>query len=292
MFKKILLLLLVLTWCPAFAAEPQQSAQPDPKIIRCAVIGGMSMTTGLWKEISNMFEADTGYKVVVVAKGPRPVLADAIHKGKVDLLTMHSGDITTDVVADGYAVNMKPWTRNDLVIVGPASDPAKIAGMTDGAEALKKIARAKANFVDLQDIGIREMGHNLWKRAGIHPKGKWFLKDESGGHLDFLGFAAKHNAYVIFGRMPIVTGKVNSHNLKILVEKDPSMRRPYVVMEANPEVFPGTNVKGARALADYLLSDKVQSFLATYGKERNNGFPFFYPVGPKYRENKPATVGD
>lgn len=270
----------------------QTIQQPDPKIIRVAVIGGMSITTGLWKEITRMFETETGYKVVVVAKGPRPGLADAMRKGKVDMLTMHSGDITTDVVADGYAVNMRPWTRNDLVILGPASDPAKIAGMTDGAEALKKIALAKCNYVDLQDIGIREMGHSLWKRAGIHPNGKWFLKDESGGHLDFLGFAAKHNAYVIFGRMPVVLGKVNSHNLKILVEKDPSMRRPYVVMEANPAVFPATNVQGAHALADYLLSEKVQTFLTTFGKDRNNGFPFFYPVGQKYLEKKPVLAGD
>ncbi len=28
--------------------------------------------------------------------------------GKVDLLTMHSGDITTDLVADGYGVNHAP----------------------------------------------------------------------------------------------------------------------------------------------------------------------------------------
>ncbi|MEA5112547.1 MAG: hypothetical protein VB050_00820 [Geobacteraceae bacterium] len=281
MIARLVLFLVLATVCPVFAAEaPMSSDAPGGRIVRCAVIGGMSMTTGLWEEITRMFEADTGYKVVVVSAGQRPKLAESLRKGEVDLLTMHSGDITTDQVADGFGVNMRPWTRNDLVIVGPASDPAKIAGMTDGAEALKKIAKAQANFVDIQDIGARELSHTLWKRVGIHPQGKWYLKDESGGHLDFIGFAARHNAYLVFGRMPITMGKVSSHNMKILVERDPTMKRPYIVMEANPLMFPKANVKGARALSNYLLSEKIQKFIADYGKDKNGGFPFFYPVSP------------
>jgi len=77
--------------------------------------------TGLWQEIAKMFEAQTGYRVEVVATGPRPILDTAMRAGKVDLLTMHSGDITTDLVADGFGINMRPWTRNELCIVGPVS---------------------------------------------------------------------------------------------------------------------------------------------------------------------------
>src|SRR5208283_5636059 len=112
------------------------------RVVRCAVIGGMTMT-GLWPEISKLFEAQTGYHVEVIATGERPLLDKAIRAGKVDLLTMHSGDITTDIVADGIGVNMQPWTRNELVIVGPTNDPAGIRGMTNGPEALKKIAGAQ-----------------------------------------------------------------------------------------------------------------------------------------------------
>ncbi|OHD64320.1 MAG: hypothetical protein A2176_01645 [Spirochaetes bacterium RBG_13_51_14] len=78
----------------------ENPVKPDPKIVRTAVIGGMVMTK-LWDEISKKFEAKTGYKVVVVARGPRPILDKAFREGKADLLTMHSGDITTDLVADG-----------------------------------------------------------------------------------------------------------------------------------------------------------------------------------------------
>jgi tungstate transport system substrate-binding protein len=282
MLRRILLAILIFTACPAFADElPKQNAHADQKVVRTAIIGGMSMTTDLWAEISKMFEADTGYKVEVVAAGPRPGLADAMRQGKVDFLTMHSGDITTDLVADGYAVNMRPWVRNDLIILGPASDPAGIAGYTDGVAALKRIAATKSNFIDTKGIGPRELGNSLWKKAGINPTGKWVIKDESKGHYDVLNFVQKNNAYIIIGRIPVITGKLGKHNLKIMVEKDPTMRRPYIAMEANPERFPETNVKGARALADYLLSDKVQSFLTRFGTDKNNGIPMYHPLKQK-----------
>jgi len=271
------LAVVVLLSVASLARAGEAPAKADPKVVRTAVIGGMVMT-GLWPEIAKMFQADTGLKVEVVASGPRPVISEAFREGKADLLTMHSGDITTDLVADGYGVRMRPWTRNDLVIVGPEADPAKIGGLKDGAEALRRIAQAQAPFLDFQGIGTREMSHKMWRKAGVEPKGEWVLKDESKGHLDALGFARKRGAYVVVGRAPVLFGKLKAEGMKILVEGDPDMRRPYVVMEASPKRFPDANHAGARALADFLLSAKVQRFLATFGADDHGGIPLFHPV--------------
>lgn len=43
------------------------------------------------------------------------------------------------------------------------------------------------------------------------------------------------------------------------------MRRPYIVLEADARRFPAAQVAGTRALADFLLSDATQGFLATFG---------------------------
>lgn len=275
-------LMLLMLACTLQATEFRQpKMEADPKVVRAAVIGGMSLTTELFAEIARMFEADTGYRVKVVAGGPRPGLADALRKGEADFLTMHSGDITTDLVADGYGINMRPWTRNDLIIIGPASDPAGITGYTDGAAALRRIADTRSNFIDFKGIGPRELGNTLWKRSGRKMTGSWVIKDEIGDHDDVLAFVEKKKAYMIIGRIPVVTGKLGRHNLRIMVEKDPTMRRPYIAMEANPQTFPHANVKGAQALSDFLLSDKIQNFLATYGTERNNGIPLFHPLARK-----------
>jgi tungstate transport system substrate-binding protein len=56
------------------------------------------------------------------------------------------------------------------------------------------------------------------------------------------------------------------------------MRRPFIVMEANPEKFPHANNTGAKALSDFLLSPKVQSFLAEFGQKTTGRGPLFHPI--------------
>jgi tungstate transport system substrate-binding protein len=249
----------------------------DTHVVRCAVIGGMTMT-GLWPEIAKRFEAQTGYKIEVIATGPRPELDKAMRAGEVDLLTMHSGDITTDLVADGFGVNMRPWTRNELCIVGPPDDPAHIRGMTNGAAALRKIAEAKARFVDFEGIGSRELVHTLWRLAGIEPRGDWLLKDDTVSKWNVLQFARTNNAYVVVGFIPAQMGKMPAGGMEILVKGDPVMRRPFIVMETNPKKIPQVNFTGARTLSDFLLSSKVQNFLLEFGRQTNGPGPLFFPV--------------
>ena len=252
-------------------------APADRHVVRCAVIGGMTMT-GLWPEIAKMFEAQTGYKVEVVATGARPILDTAMRAGKVDLLTMHSGDITTDLVADGYGINMRPWTRNELCIVGPPHDPAHIRGMTNGAAALRKIAETKSRFVDFEGIGSRELVHTLWRLADTEPKGDWVLKDDTVSKFNILQFARTNDAYVVVGYIPAQMGKMPAGGMEILVTGDPVMRRPFIVMETNPQKFPNVNYTGAKALSDFLLSAKVQNFLLEFGRQTNGPGPLFFPV--------------
>ena len=254
-----------------------QAESPPTKVVRVAVINGMIMT-GLWPRMVEMFEAESGYKIETVATGERPALDNAFRASKADLITMHSGDITTTLVADGFATRMRPWALNELVIVGPKSDPAGIRGMHDGVAAMKKIAETKSRFVDFGDIGSREVAHSLWQRAEIEPRGDWLLKDESAAKRLVVEFAHEHEAYVIVGRIPILFGRMPSDGMEIMVEGDPAMRRPFIVMEAEPTKFPEANAVGARAFSDFLLSEKVQSFLADFGCKEHGGLPLFYPV--------------
>lgn len=258
-------------------SRPAAKTSPDNDVVRCAVIGGMTMT-GLWPEIVKMFEAQSGYHCELVATGPRPEISEVFRAGKADLITMHSGDITTDLVADGYGMNMRPWTRNDLSIVGPTNDPAGIRGMTNGAAALRRIAESKSHFVDFQGVGSREMAHNIWRDAGVEPKGDWVIKDEAVSKFDILQFARSNNSYVIVGYIPAHFGKMNAVGMEIFIQGDPAMRRPFIVMEANPKKFPNANHFGAHALADFLLSPKVQTFLADSADKTTGRGPLFHPV--------------
>ena len=77
--------LLFLIFFMAVLCTPSQADKenrPDPKPVRVAVIGGMTMTP-LWGELQKRFEADTGIPVRVVVTGTKPVLARAMKEGRV-----------------------------------------------------------------------------------------------------------------------------------------------------------------------------------------------------------------
>ncbi|MBN2319983.1 MAG: substrate-binding domain-containing protein [Acidobacteria bacterium] len=266
----VLLLTATSTFC-IFGETPS-------KPVRVAVIGGMTMTP-LWGEIQEKFEAETGIQIEVVITGEKPALAHAMREGKVDFLTMHSSDTTTNLVADGWARDLRPWAKNDLVIVGTADDPAGISGMRDGVAAVRKIAETQSNWLDFLSNGPRETAHTLFSRAGVRMIGPWVLKYEHTGTRSILHYVASRNAYMIVGRMPILFHKMESDpNVKIMVQGDPDMRRPYMSMAANPERFPFANFKGASKLSDFLLSDRIQNFLASYDGGIGDGVPIFIPV--------------
>lgn len=269
------------------ACSPRTATAESKPVIRVAVIGGMTMT-GFWQELAAKFEADTGWKTQLVITGPKTVISEPFKRGEVDVLTMHSSDQTTDLVANGFGTNLRPWARNEHTIVGPPSDPAGIRGMKDGAEALKKIAASHAPFVDFYGPGSRELTHKLWQRAELKPEGDWVIKDESGSPQEIVAFAEKKRAYVVVGRIPVTNGKMALGSMEVLVQGDPEMRRPYVVIEANAAKFPKTNSAGARALTDWLVGEQGQGFILDYGRKCPGGIPLYYPVSVP-QEPRPAT---
>lgn len=237
------------------------------------------MHTGLWPAVARRFEADTGYKVVVTVSGNRWLLDEAFRAGEADLLTMHDGDNATGLLDEGFGVHLRPWTRNEFVILGPASDPANIRGLRDGAVALQRIARAQAPFVNFQNSGSRDITSRLWQTAGVTPQGAWLLQDESTSSEEAMAFAHEMKAYVLLGRIPSIQGIFPSDGLEILVQGDPAMRRSFIVMEANAERLPGANTLGARVLSDYLLSKRTQRLLLEFGTYAPGQMPQFYPGG-------------
>ena len=59
------------------------------------------------------------------------------------------------------------------------------------------------------------------------------------------------------------------------VEGDPALLNVYSVMEVTPERFPAVNHSGARAFADFLLSEDARTVIQGFGTERF-GEPLFF----------------
>lgn len=268
------------------ALLPAQSGAADKPVkapVKVAIIGGMTLG-GMWQELSEKFTKETGWPVELVTTGPKAVLSEAFKAGNCDLLTMHASDEATELVANGFGIDMKPWARNEHCIMGPPSDPAHIRGLKEGATALKKIAESKSPFVDFMGPGSREVSHRLWTAAGVEPKGDWVLKDESPLPQSVVEYAASKGAYVIVGRIPILKGKIPSNGMEVMVQGDPNMRRPYVVMKADPKRFPKSNQEGAKALFEWMTGDPGQAFLKAYQISKPDALPLFFPAMSEARQ--------
>lgn len=255
-------------------AEPP-AARPPPQTIRCAVIGGMT-ETGFWPELAARYERLTGNKVEVVATGPKPVVVAAFRKGGVDLITVHACDAMVNLVADGLAVDPRPWLRNDLVIVGPADDPAHIRGEPDAVVALGRIASSKAKLLVHASSGADAVLEDLVEAGHVALPAESLVAFAGDNH-DVLARAAHDHAYVIVGRIPFGTGKLKQDGIELMVRGDPRLRRPYLVeVAAGPPDDP--RLIAARDFAAYLRQPETQRWIATFGKGRLDDQSLFFPV--------------
>ena len=259
------------------AASPAAAppAAPAPKqTIRVAVIGGM-IETGFWAEVAGRFERSTGHTVELVASGPKPKVLEAFRKGGIDLVTTHACDAIVNVVADGLGADPQPWARNDLIIVGPAADPAGIRGQRDAIAAVRAIIDTKQKLLVHASMGADEVLHDLLEagRLTLPAASTVVMADERG---DLLAQAAAASAYTLVGRIPFASKKLPSAGLELMVQGDLRLRRPYlVVVAAGPD---DPRRRAARELAAYLRSPATQTFIDGFGRGRWDPEPVFYPV--------------
>jgi tungstate transport system substrate-binding protein len=270
------LALLALVACSCSSSENAAPAPLAPQTIRVAVIGGMT-ETGLWPALADRFTKETGHKIQLVATGPKPVVIDAFRKGGVDLLTLHTSDGIVNVVADGLAVDPQPWLRNDLVIVGPAADPAGIRGMKDATAAVKQLLAHGDKIVVHASMGADIVLGDLMEEAHLTmPDGAAILY--SGDRpQQVLARAAEANAYTLVGRIPWLQGKIPHAGLELMVAGDPHLRRPYLVVVA-AGAADDDRLRAAHQLADWLRSPATQTFIGTFGKGQYDDQPLFFPI--------------
>src|SRR5689334_17684768 len=98
--------------------------------------------SGLFGYLLPKFSKKTGIKVRVVALGTGQAL-DLARRGDADVVFVHDKAAELKFLSEGWSTRRYDVMYNDFVIVGPRSDPAKIAGSKNVLDALRKIAAAK-----------------------------------------------------------------------------------------------------------------------------------------------------
>ena len=231
--------------------------------------------TGLFGCILPAFKKDTGIDVRVVALGTGQAL-DMARRGDADIAFVHDRPAEDKFVAEGAGINRKDVMYNDFVIIGPKSDPAKVAGGKDAAAALKKIADAKAPFVSRGDkSGTHAAELRLWKSAGVDleaAKNLWY-RDTGSGMGPALNTASSIGGYILSDRGTWLSFK-NKGDLTVVVEGDRVLFNPYGVMLVNPAKHPHVKQADAQRFIDWLVSPAGQKSIADY---KIDGQQLFFP---------------
>ena len=231
--------------------------------------------SGLFAHLLPLFEKDTGIKVRVVALGTGQAL-DMARRGDADVVFVHDQAAEEKFVAEGFGVRRLPVMYNDFVLVGPKSDPAKIAGGKDILVALQKIAAAQAPFVSRGDkSGTHAAELRYWKAAGVDldaKKGAWY-KDTGSGMGPTLNTASSMNGYVLTDRGTWLSFR-NRGDLAILVEGDQKLFNQYGVMLVNPAKHPHVKKDLGQQFVDWVVSPQGQAAIAGY---KIGGEQLFFP---------------
>ena len=219
-----------------------------------------TQNAGLFGHLLPLFEAETGIEVRVVAVGTGQALRLA-RNGDADLLLVHDKPSEEAFVAEGYGSERFDLMYNDFVLVGPAADPAGIAGTGDAAAALAGIAAAKAPFVSRgDDSGTHRRERALWAAAGVDPtgaSGTWY-REAGQGMGATLNTATMMEAYTLADRGTWLSMR-GRLDLRILVEGDARLRNQYGVTLVSAERHPHVKAEHAQRFAEWLLSPTGQA---------------------------------
>lgn len=124
---------------------------------------------------------------------------------------------------------LQGWQAMDtrFVLIGPAADPAGVAGLRDAAEALRRIAWRGAPFVSRgHGSGAHDAELRLWRAAGVDPlraRGRWY-REVGGSAGAALDTAAALDAYALPERGAWLAFR-DRRNLRVFVEDDQRLSR-------------------------------------------------------------------
>jgi tungstate transport system substrate-binding protein len=273
------------------AAPTEAPAAAPAKLILATTTS--TADSGLLDAILPDFRERFTAEVDVVAVGTGQAL-EIGSKGDADVVLVHSRKGEDQFVADGNAKERFDVMYNDYIVVGPANDPAGVAGMALAKEGFQAIADAGAPFASRGDnSGTHTKELAIWASMPFTPTAEMGWYSSLGqGMGDTLVFANEQQAYTLTDRGTYLSMRDVLPDLAILVggenlaeNQDKVLLNPYGVLAVNPEMHPNVNAALAAQFVEWLTSVEVQRMIGDYGVD-TFGQPLFYPSSAQWQASQ------
>lgn len=262
---------------PTLVPATNIPAPANPTLILATTTS--TQDSGLLDVLVPMFERQSGYMVKTIAVGSGQAMKMG-EEGNADVLLVHAPASEGAFMEAGNGTDRFLVMHNDFIIIGPASDPARIKGMASALESFEAIYESGSPFITRgDDSGTHNKEVALWKSTGLDPAGQaWYIETGQGMGAS-MTVASEKEAYILTDRATYLANKDN-YRLEVLVEGDTSLLNVYHVITVNPHKWLTVNYDGARAFAIFLTHPAAQNVIAEFGVEKF-GQPLFYPDAGK-----------
>jgi len=218
--------------------------------------------SGLLDRLVPAFQAETGYRVKVVAVGSGQAL-ELVVRGEVDAALTHCPPRERELLEAGVLAQRHEVMYNAFWLVGPVADPAGAAGLPLPA-ALAAVASSGAPFFSRGDgSGTHLAELALWEEIGVSPAGAWYQRTGQGMAAT-LRVAAERRAYALTDSATFLGTGATAGLVRLDRTPEPRLNVYSVVLPA-PGRHPAVNYDGAEEFVRFILSDTARTIIEDTG---------------------------
>ncbi len=200
---------------------------------------------------------------------------------KADVLLIADHAAATRFAKSRSGLKYRDVMYTDLLIVGPASDPARIAGMSSMITALQAITKTASGFISRGDGSATFMvEQRAWTEIGLKPSpsdNAWYTRTGADMRTT-LGLAAAKSAYTVTDRATWLRFRTRKQ-LIVMVDHDPRLMLRFGAMVLSPDGADPAVTNAGRNFVTWLTSKPVQDRIGKF--QINKNAPFMPHFGLK-----------
>ena len=279
---------LVLVLCSGFLMPSSLLFAQEKPVLRLATTSSLE-SSGLLGLLIPQFEEQSNTDVRLRIVGSGRALKEA-RTGKQDMVWVHAPESELKFVEEGYANERHQIMRNDFVLIGPKSDPAKVRELDDVVVAFNAIYATESLFTSRgDDSGTHKRERLLWSMAGVDPVALEWYTETGLGMSATLDISQQNETYMLIDRATFV--RRGAANLQILLDGKSQLENVYSVLIVSADKVQGVNETLANTFLAWLLSEVAKEEIENFESRGQRLFSYIggdsgMNTGLDYKESR------